>query len=582
MPEPSSALPVSLFLAAEAANLVDWLKPILLAATFIPWGWLVSSKLEGDARYFNLDYHRWNLLHMAAGALALIAILLIPIFWIGWPVAIMVLLGPILAYWKIRNAAVPADRQFHLTSASFKENIAARRSAKAASVAKIVYVGPDKKALPVPTKEEPLFNVHILTEQILEPALASRAYRVELAPGQGGYVVWQVIDGVRYRQNTIPADAANAAIDYLKRAGGLDVQDRRRRQTGQFRMRSAGTETVVDIAASGAASGQTARLDFDRTKRVNKPLDTLGLLPPQLELIGATLDPKDRHGIFLVGAPAGHGLTTTCYSLLGRHDAFTSNIKTLERHVELQLDGVDHGTFDASNPQADYPTNLQSILRRDPDIVLLADLKDQGTGRVAAGPGLGGPLIYVPSSLDSTAAQWVEWSKAVGDPKKAASALRVIMNQRLLRAVCPQCRQPSPATPEQLKRLGLPAGKSLTIFRAGGKVQVKNRIEDCPLCRGLGYFGQIAAFEVMPVDEETRKLLSANDFKGAVSLARRNRMLFLAEAALAKVREGQTTLEEVVRVLTPGRGDGAAPGSGQAPATTAPGQPPPAPAAVNR
>jgi general secretion pathway protein E len=574
---------LTLLLAAEAATLVDWLKPVLFAAIFIPWGWLVSSRLEGDARYFNLDYHRWNLIHMAAGALAVVAVLLIPIFWVGWPVAMLILLGPILAYWKIRNAAVPAERQYHLTSATFKENMAARRSAKAERTAKLVYFDSSKKPLPVPTREEPLFNVHLLTEQILEPVIASRAYRVELGPGQGGYMAWQVIDGVRYRQSTVPPDLANAAIDYLKRAGGLDVQDRRRRQTGQFRMRAPGTEVLVDIAVSGSASGQTMRLDFDRGKRVNKPLDTLGLLPPQQELISATLDPKDRHGVYLVGAPQGHGLTTTCYSLLGRHDAFTSNIKTLERHIELHLDGVDHTAFDADNPAAEYSTNLQSILRRDPDIVLLADLKDSGTGRIAAGPGLGGPLIYVPSTADSTIAQWMEWSKAVGDPKKAASALRVIMNQRLLRAVCPQCRQPSPATPEQLKRLGLPAGKSLTIFRAGGKVQVKNRIEDCPLCRGLGYFGQIAAFEVMPVDEETRKLLAVNDFKGAVAIARRARMLFLAEAALAKVREGQTTLEEVVRVLSPKGGEATSAGGPQPAAPAAGGPPPPqAPAAASR
>jgi type II secretory ATPase GspE/PulE/Tfp pilus assembly ATPase PilB-like protein len=134
---------------------------------------------------------------------------------------------------------------------------------------------------------------------------------------------------------------------------------------------------------------------------VNKPIDSLGLLPAQIELLAATLDPKDRHGVILVGAPSGHGLTTTCYSLLGRHDAFTSNIKTLERQIELQLDGIDHTQFDSDNPAADYATNLQSILRRDPDIVLLADLKDPNTGKTAAGPGMNGPLLYIPAVLDS-------------------------------------------------------------------------------------------------------------------------------------------------------------------------------------
>ncbi|MFO0873310.1 MAG: ATPase, T2SS/T4P/T4SS family [Phycisphaerales bacterium] len=542
-----------LLLAAEAETLVDPLKPILLAVIFIPWGWIISSVIEPDARYYNLPYHRWNGICLAGGALAILAALFIPIFWVGWPVAIILLAAPILAYWKIRNAAVPAEKRFYLTGEGFTKRLAARKAATASRDAKVTFIDPAKKPLPVPTREEPLFEIHLLAEQMLEPAVAARANRLELAPagaaGGGGYLVSQIVDGVRYKREVVPADRANAVIDYLKGAAKLDVNDKRRRQTGQFRMHSGLGDTMLDLAVAGGAAGQTMRVDFDRSKRVQKAFDSLGLLPSQQEVLAALAVPANRHGVILVGAPPGHGLTTTLYALIGRHDAFTSNIKTLERQIELRLDGVDHTQFDASNTASDYPTNLQSILRRDPDIVLIADLKDPSTGKVAASPGISGPLMYVPQALDSPAAQWAEWSKAVGDLKKAASPLVAIMNQRLLRVVCPQCRQPFQPSPEQAKKLGLPANKQHTLFKAGGKVQVKNRIEDCPICNGVGYFGQIAAFEVMPVDEEARKLLAANDFRGAYAVARRNRMLYLQEAALAKVREGQTTIEELARVL---------------------------------
>jgi len=128
----------------------------------------------------------------------------------------------------------------------------------------------------------------------------------------------------------------------------------------------------------------------------------------------------------------------------------------------------------------------------------------------------------------------------------------------LLRSLCPNCRQAYQPTPEQLRKLNLPAKKVSQLYRASGKVQVKNKIEDCQICRGTGYLGQTAAFEVFVVDDEARKMLATGDLKAALAHARRNNMFYLQEAALSKVISGETTLEEVVRVTTP-------------PATPAPG-----------
>jgi type II secretory ATPase GspE/PulE/Tfp pilus assembly ATPase PilB-like protein len=143
--------------------------------------------------------------------------------------------------------------------------------------------------------------------------------------------------------------------------------------------------------------------------------------------------------------------------------------------------------------------------------------------------------------------------KKVGDVKVATKALRMVTNQRLMRSLCPNCRQSYQPTPEQIKKLNLPAKKVTQLFRAGGKVQVKNRIEDCPVCGGSGYLGQTAVFEVMVVDDEARKHLSAGDLKAALAHARRNRMIYQQEAALSKVINGETDLDEVVRVLAPSK-----------------------------
>jgi len=275
------------------------------------------------------------------------------------------------------------------------------------------------------------------------------------------------------------------------------------------------------------------------------------LLSQQLEQLRAFEQMHERHGVILIGAPPGHGLSTTAYSFLSRHDAYTSNVKSLEREVLVQLLGVDQVQWDPSNPDIDYATNLQSILRRDPDIVLADEVRDTETARVIVEPGMKGPLIYIQQPLPTVTDQIRDWVKKVGDVKDAVRALRAVTNQRLLRTLCPNCRQAYTPTPEQIKKLNLPAKKVSQLYRASGKVQVKNKIENCKVCGGTGYLGQTAAFEVMIVDDEGRKLLGTGDLKAALAHARRNNMFYIQEAALAKVISGETDLDEVVRVTSP-------------------------------
>jgi general secretion pathway protein E len=207
--------------------------------------------------------------------------------------------------------------------------------------------------------------------------------------------------------------------------------------------------------------------------------------------------------------------------------------------------------FDPKNPDIDFATALQSMLRRDPDIMMCGTVMDRETAQVIVEPGMQGPLLYIAQPGASIPEQIRDWVKIVGDLKSACKALRAVTNQRLVRSLCPNCRQAFQPTSEQLKRFNLPAAKVKQLYRAGGKVQVKNKIEDCPVCQGTGYLGQTAAFQVFVVDDEARKLLSAGDLKAGLAHARRNNMVYLQEAALAKVISGETTIEEVVRATSP-------------------------------
>jgi type II secretory ATPase GspE/PulE/Tfp pilus assembly ATPase PilB-like protein len=538
-------------LANSTAYLISFYKPLLMFLTFLPWLWLISSKLDKDARYYHLNHQLYNAIYMGTALAALAAMLLVPIFWVGWPLGALILFAPIYAYWQIRNREVPESERFVLTGESIAERLSKARQKRAAKAASLEFKAPGGKWQTAPPRSEPGFAIHMLAEDLLMPALAARATQVDLAVGPQSNVVAQTVDGVRYKLEPIAGTSALAVLDYLKSLAGLDVEDRRRRQTATIRIRGTVDENTLSMITAGSSKGQELRLYFDRSKQLNKPIDGLGLLPAQLESLRPFEEIDQRYGVVLFAAPPGNGLTTTGYSLIGRHDAYTSNIKTLEHEILTVLDGVDQVQWDPSNPDVDYATNLQSILRRDPDVVLVSHQMDAETARTVAEPGLKGPLLYVPQRASSVAEQLQQWAKIVGNVKTAMHGLRAVINQRLARTVCPNCRQAFTPSPEQLQKLGLPQDKVGQLYQASGKILIKRKIETCPVCGGTGFFGQTGVFQTMVIGDDTRRMIMSGDLKAAMAEARRNKMIYLQEAALRKVVDGDTTIEEVVRVMAP-------------------------------
>lgn len=541
----------TMFLAqASGVMALSWWKALLFFFPFIGWAWLIGNKLDKDARFHHLNVTAWNSAHLIAGLIAFGAMLFLPIFWAGWPVGVAILYAPIMVYWKIRNEAVPVNQQFYLTGATIAERFESRRVKKAARNALIQFKNSKGIELAVPMKDDPEYPVHMLSEDLLGPAIDDRATRLELNVTPKGCAIARTVDSVRFRSDPINTDDALKIIDYIKGIAGLDVEDRRRRQKGQCQLIGPDGKVELTLTTAGSSSGQSLRIDFDLQNQINKPFDLLGMLPAQLEVMRALEEGHERHGTFLVGAPHGQGLTTTCYALLSRHDAYIANIKTLEREILLRLDGPDQIQFDPSNPDIDYATNLLSILRRDPDVVLTAEAKESEVAQIIAESNLDGPLIYVPQVLGSIVDQIRTWVKLVGNVREATSGLRMVSNQRLLRKLCSNCRQAYQPTPDQLRKLNLPPNKVKELYKAGGKIEIKGKIENCQICKGSGYLGQIAAFEVLDVNVEIRKILSTGDMKSAMSHARRNKMIYLQEAALSRVISGETTVEEVIRVTT--------------------------------
>ncbi|MEE2681867.1 MAG: ATPase, T2SS/T4P/T4SS family [Planctomycetota bacterium] len=545
------ALTPSPLLAATGFMLVDFIKPLLLLPGVIVYARIASTYIEKDVRYHNLGVNKINLIMILGGILAYAAGLLIPIFWVGLPVSLLMLAGFLYWYMSWRNGQVGAADKFELVGNRLEQRREAKESMRAAKAVALRFIDPEGVEKQVPVMDDPLHEVHKELEVILGPGIELNASEIRLVSGKQGATIVNIVDTVASKNEVIPSENAEAAIDYLKRMALMDLEDRRRIQYAKMRMLTPSGHMQMELTVSGSSSGQNARLVFDAAKRLKRPIAELGLMSKQLAELTSLTEVENRHGVVLVASPPGQGQSTSLYSFLGQHDAFTSVVKSVEKKIALEVQGVDQKQWDANVDEADYPTTVRTVLRRDPDVVMVDDIGDEGTAELIAKSGIDGPLMYVGVRARSVTETLQQWSRSVHDLETAVKSLKVIVVSRILRRLCPVCRVPYQPTPEQLKQMGMSNVSDGTFYRPSGMITLKNgKTEPCETCHGSGYTGTVAVYEVFPVDDTARKLLAANDMKGASNHIRRERRLpTLQEAALAKVRKGETSIEEVLRVL---------------------------------
>jgi general secretion pathway protein E len=246
------------------------------------------------------------------------------------------------------------------------------------------------------------------------------------------------------------------------------------------------------------------------------------------------------HGIFLVTGPTGSGKTTTLYASLSRLNSREKNIITVEDPIEYQLPGV--GQIQV-NPKIDltFAAGLRSILRQDPDIIMVGEIRDGETAEIAVQSALTGHMVFSTLHTNDAAGALTRLVEMGIEPFLAASSIVGIMAQRLVRRICPHCRESYRPTPEMLREMGLSGAvaKGAEFYRGGG----------CGECMGIGYRGRTAIYELLTVDEQVRDLLLQN--KDSVSIrnaAVKKGMKTLRDAGLSLALAGETSIEEILRV----------------------------------
>lgn len=541
-------------LAAEPLVLVSWWKPLALIPLFVVWARVVSSVYDKHAAKYHLNRKGWAAAHLTIGFVAVLGAVAVPVQspWtiaISFGVMLLLLGGNLLAYPLIanRDERVPEHGRLTLNFKQWAEAKREKAEAKRAGTAELVVNDAKKQVVRVPERDAPEFAVRLDAEKLLLEGEAARAAEIDVRPAADGqYRVTYVVDTVPQAGPVVPGASMTPVIDFWKRASGMDVEDRRRKQAGRFTYTRESTAREVAAHAQGGPGGMVLHLRIDPARSVRRKVDQLGLLSKQMEELRAMAQDK---GVVVVSAPTGHGGTTTMYSLVQVHDAYTENVQTAEFEVEDMLEGVRQNPFSPTEGQ-EFSTLVRSILRRDPDIVCVHEFPDAETAKEISRADLERSRVYLRTSSPNALTGLELYLKSVGDLAQAAKGVKGLIGERVFRKLCTNCRAAYQATPDMLRKLGLPADQPRELFKKTGQVlpKGKNQPEPCPVCKGTGYYGTDAAFEVYCVGDEEREAIRKGDF-GALKAALRKRQLpTIQQAALRKAVDGITSIEEMLRV----------------------------------
>jgi type II secretory ATPase GspE/PulE/Tfp pilus assembly ATPase PilB-like protein/CheY-like chemotaxis protein len=374
-----------------------------------------------------------------------------------------------------------------------------------------------------------------LVDMIISEGILSRASDIHVEPEEGGVAVRYRIDGVLRQVMKIPRQAGLPLISRIKIISSLDIADRLRPQDGRARVAVNGQPIDLRVSTLPAQLGEKVVIRILDSRATVKSLDSLGLNPGEAEAIKRLLE--NHEGILLVTGPTGSGKTTTLYSAINQIKSEGVNIVTVEDPVEYRMQGIVQVQVQ-EKAGLTFAAALRSILRQDPNVVLVGEIRDKETAQIAVQASLTGHLVL--STLHTNdAANAVTRLVDIGvEAYKIAASLRGVVAQRLMRKLCPTCKEVwMEAPPERLRRW-IPKGTPL--YRAAG----------CPDCAMTGYRGRFSILEILTMTAELERLIAAGDAADRIAAAaRRGGMKSLWDSGLAHVTRGESTIDELTRVV---------------------------------
>jgi general secretion pathway protein E len=381
-------------------------------------------------------------------------------------------------------------------------------------------------------------------EYLLHYALDQRASDVHIEPRREQSVVRMRIDGVLHPVHTLPKGVHAAVVSRIKTLARLDIAEKRRPQDGRIKTARGDREVELRVSCVATAFGEKLVIRVFDPEAVLRGLSELGMFDAQLAVTQTFLDRPN--GLILVTGPTGSGKTSTLYAALRTVARPEVNVVTIEDPIELVVE-----TFNqvATQPKIglDFAEALRHILRQDPDVIMVGEVRDPETAQVTLQAALTGHLVLATLHTNDAASAITRLLELGVDPFILASTLCGVIAQRLVRLVCSNCRVETFLSEDQMSLIGLDVhalesqGESPELLVAMG--------DGCVKCRGTGLVGRTGVFEVLNVDDKIRKLITAKaSAKDILKQAKNDGLMTLREAAIKKMAKAQTSFDEVLRV----------------------------------
>jgi type II secretory ATPase GspE/PulE/Tfp pilus assembly ATPase PilB-like protein len=540
--------------ASQVGYYLNLWKFVPFVGLIFGWFWL-GQWVNQDSSSLKVNSEFWNSALFVGGLASVLFGVMVSPFLLGFVLSLALQGLPLGLYIRERNACVPESARLltpkHLKSVAFRVaarlglNLGGKKLKQQLLGPDIEFVGKTSTGRRDTSRTAQVENSRgfLAAKELVYDALIKRATDIHLEPKEDELQVRLRVDGVMYSVEPFDRALGDNVINIFKILGAMDITEKRKSLDGSFRAVTEGREIDFRVATQGTRDGEKMTLRIlDQSASVSS-LEGLGFRKQLEEQLKETI--HQPHGLLLVCGPTGAGKSTTLYACLNDIDAYQQNIITIEDPVEYKMNNVTQIEINTKSGQT-FANSLRSVLRQDPDVVMIGEIRDGETANIACQAANTGHMVFSTVHANDAITALYRMIDLGVDVSMLSSSLSAILAQRLARRLCSDCKESYVPKPEFLKKANLPAEKIEKLYRP----PKEGENAACPNCGGMGYRGRVGVFELLVITDRMRDLIRE---KAALSVlkaeARKGGMLYMQEEGLRLVVKGITSIDELLRVV---------------------------------